>query len=238
MSLVPHRIVLVALAGVAVLPGAHAARPMVVDDARVVDPKACQVESWVRDNQDGSREYWALPACNFTGHFELTAGGARTRDPLSGVATSDLVLQAKGLFRALPEHGWGAGWVVGNVRHPSAPGEGGGPYAYGMFSTSSFAGRLVTHANLGATRDTVQGEARLTWGFGTEIGVVGTRLQLLGEVFGVRGERPFSQVGFRWWVIPDRLQLDATWGDRWTRASSGERFLTIGLRVITPAFLP
>ena len=38
-----------ALLGVAcALPNAHGARPMVTDDARIVDPKACQVETWVR----------------------------------------------------------------------------------------------------------------------------------------------------------------------------------------------
>ncbi len=42
---------------------AHAARPMYTDDARIVDPKSCQVESWIRFNRD-STEYWALPACN------------------------------------------------------------------------------------------------------------------------------------------------------------------------------
>lgn len=48
---------------------AHAARPMITDDARIVDAKACQVESWVKDNK-GSTEYWAIPACNFTGNLE------------------------------------------------------------------------------------------------------------------------------------------------------------------------
>ena len=60
-------------------PTAFAARPMITDDARTVDAKACQVESWVRTNH-GSREYWALPACNLTGNLELTFGGARTAD--------------------------------------------------------------------------------------------------------------------------------------------------------------
>lgn len=40
---------------------------MITDDARTVDAKACQVETWVKFNRD-STEYWALPACNFTGN--------------------------------------------------------------------------------------------------------------------------------------------------------------------------
>src|SRR5258705_4721688 len=31
---------------------AHSARPMITDDARTVDSKACQVESWVRFNRE------------------------------------------------------------------------------------------------------------------------------------------------------------------------------------------
>ena len=73
------------------------ARPMITDDARTVDAYACQVESWVRTNQ-GSREFWALPACNFTGNLELTLGGSRTGDAL-GSETSDVILQGKTLLK-------------------------------------------------------------------------------------------------------------------------------------------
>ena len=40
---------------------AHAARPMITDDARLTDEGACQVESWahIHGNQ---HEFWALPA--------------------------------------------------------------------------------------------------------------------------------------------------------------------------------
>ena len=41
----------------------YAARPMLTDDARIVDPKACQLESWIRDSKHIT-EYWALPSCN------------------------------------------------------------------------------------------------------------------------------------------------------------------------------
>ena len=44
---------------------AQAARPLVTDDARIVDPKACQLETWTRFNR-GSTEHWVQPACIFT----------------------------------------------------------------------------------------------------------------------------------------------------------------------------
>lgn len=72
---------------------AFAARPMLTDDARVVDAKSCQLETWVRENID-STEYWALPACNFTGNLELTVGGAIAKDN-NNTETTDIVYQAK-----------------------------------------------------------------------------------------------------------------------------------------------
>jgi hypothetical protein len=34
----------------------HAARPLITDDARIADPQACQLKTWMRRNQ-GSTEY-------------------------------------------------------------------------------------------------------------------------------------------------------------------------------------
>ena len=54
---------------------AQAARPMMTDDARIVDPKACQLESWVRDSKHMT-EYWAQPGCNVGENTEITIGGS------------------------------------------------------------------------------------------------------------------------------------------------------------------
>ena len=36
---------------------AHAARPMITDDARIVDAKSCQVETWSRFNREIGRAH-------------------------------------------------------------------------------------------------------------------------------------------------------------------------------------
>jgi hypothetical protein len=97
---------------------AHAARPMITDDARIVDAKACQLESWIKKNPD-STEIWALPACNFTGNLELTLGGATTREA-GRTHTTDVVMQGKTLFKAMDTNGWGIGLAAGTVRLPVA----------------------------------------------------------------------------------------------------------------------
>lgn len=100
---------------------AYAARPMITDDARIVDAKSCQLESWVKSRKD-STEFWAQPACNFTGNLELTLGAARTREDGSS-RTTDVVIQGKTLFKELQPNGWGWGLAVGNARHPNDEGQ-------------------------------------------------------------------------------------------------------------------
>src|SRR6188474_1899357 len=88
-------------AGALMAPAAHAARPMVTDDARLIDPGACQVETWRRSLRDGY-EFWALPSCNATGNLELTLGRADLPEADgSGGRAVDYVLQGKTLFREM-----------------------------------------------------------------------------------------------------------------------------------------
>jgi hypothetical protein len=67
----------------------------------------------MRRNQ-GSTEYWALPACNPTGNVELTIGGATTHE-FGETHTSDLQVQAKTLFKALETNSWGTGVAFGSL---------------------------------------------------------------------------------------------------------------------------
>ncbi|MFP5404829.1 MAG: hypothetical protein ACLGHY_00300 [Gammaproteobacteria bacterium] len=94
---------------------AHAARPMITDDASIVDPKTCQFEAWTMKNR-ASTAYWAAPACNFSGNLELSVGGARTHDE-AGTHATDALIQGKTLLKALETNGWGVGLAIGAQRH-------------------------------------------------------------------------------------------------------------------------
>lgn len=215
---------------------ALAARPMVTDDARIVDPKACQLESWAKWNRE-STELWALPACNPTGNLELTFGGARTRAD-GASALTDVVAQVKTIFRPL-EEGVGIGLAAGTIRHPhreSARGWPGDPYVYMPVSVKAAGEEWVVHLNLGATRHRDEGRTVTTWGFGNEIRV-SPRLFVIPEVFESDRGRPFYQAGLRYWVVQDRVQIDATYGNRLAR-DTAERWFSVGLRLIGPPFLP
>jgi hypothetical protein len=141
----------------------HAARPMVTDDARIVDAKTCQVESWVRRN-DSSTEFWALLACDPTGNLEITFGGALTRD--GGLTqTTDVVLQGKTIFRPLETNGWGVGLAVGPIRHSDL--DSGRRldewYAYIPLTFSLKDDQAFIHINLGVNRDREEDICRLRW---------------------------------------------------------------------------
>jgi hypothetical protein len=213
-----------------------AARPLNTDDARLTDPGACQLETWRRNNRD-SKEFWALPACNPTGNLEMTLGGNDLPDG-SGGRAHDMVVQGKTLFRELETGGYGIGLAAGMVRHTDpGPGQGrlSSAYFYVPASKSFLKDQIVVHLNLGAQNNRDTGTIPLTWGLGTEVNIT-PRFALIAETYGDNHTQHFYQAGVRTWVIPNRWQIDTTFG-----AQSGNigasRWWTIGIRLITPPFL-
>ncbi|MDR2000223.1 MAG: hypothetical protein LBP94_01630 [Zoogloeaceae bacterium] len=211
---------------------AHAARPMITDDARVVDAKACQLESWVMRYPE-STELWALPSCNFTGNLELTLGGVVTRET-GRSRTTDAVMQGKTLFKVMDTGGWGIGLAAGTVRRSQEDIR--DWYAYVPASFSFRNDAVFVHTNLGWLREGEVRRDRLTWGVGTEVQLT-ERSWLIGETFGQNRGKPFYQFGLRHWLVQDRIQIDATYGNR-VDGNSNERWFSIGLRFLSVPFLP
>lgn len=209
---------------------------MQTDDARIVDDKACQLESWVRRNVQ-STETWVMPACSF-GNLELTVGGARLHDD-DGLTTQDLLVQGKTLLKPLTSDGWGLGLTLGNQRKGSD--RNGSPIAGDLYVNlpATFAYQddsLLLHANLGWLRQRTSGHQHGTWGLSAEA-ALSRSTWLIAETFASDEGKPFAQLGLRQWLVPDRVQLDATWGNR-INSGSSERWVSLGLRLLSPAFLP
>ena len=196
----------------------HAARPFVTDDARLTTAGSCQVESWTRLNRAKlqaarSEEYWAFPACNLTGNLEVTLGGALGR-PSFGPQSSDYVMQVKSLFRRLSPGDWAAGIAVGKVLHPEinpGPNQFGNTYFYLPWSYATSDEQWVIHVNLGALRDRVSKDARMTWGSGLEW-KFNERWLGISEVFGDTSGGRYWQVGVRYSIVVDLFQVDASVG--------------------------
>lgn len=212
-----------------------AARPFVTDDARLTNAHSCQLEVWTRIYPN-SREFWALPACNPTGNLEFTVGGGQAR--VDGERpTNDYVFQLKTLLRPLKPNDWGLGMAVGTVNHPDiTPGPNllGNIYAYIPLSVSFNDDRVIMHINGGWLKDKDSGSHKMTWGLGGEFKVT-PRLLAVAEIFGDSQQNPYYQVGARFAIIPDRVQVDATVGQQFSGPSNAQ-WISFGLR-LTPGAL-
>lgn len=209
---------------------AHAARPMITDDARLTDGGACQVESWV--HLHGSQhELWALPACNPGGNFELTFGGALAWAD-GHQESGALVIQGKTLLKPLESNGYGIGFAAGYATQPGSA-HTGNPYFYVPVSFSLADDHVVIHTNLGYTRERENQENRLTWGLGSEVQFT-PRAWLIAESYGQDKGNPFFQMGVRYWIVPGHVQVDTTYGSRFG-AISDQHWFSIGLRLISPS---
>lgn len=227
------RIVWGAVAFAALLPAAQAARPLTTDDAGIVEAGACQLETWVQ-HQRGQSAYWAVPACNPTGNLELGVGTSRVRAD-GASADSDAQLQAKTVLRPLSAEDWGFALAVGVVRHPAGTPHRNDLYLNLPLSVPLAGESLLMHLNAGWVHTQGAGENRATWGVAGEWAAF-ERITLLTETFGQSGAKPMVQFGLRYTLVPDRVQLDFAIGGPGCGGST-ERWVSFGLRLMTPAFL-
>ena len=225
-----YRCCLPILATLLAPPTVFAARPLVTDDARLTDARACQMESWFHIHHD-STELWALPACNPGGNFELTIGEALSRAAGHTDNNGAFLIQGKTLFKPLETNGYGVGLAVGYSTELGS-GEGRSAYFYVPTSISFANDRFVLHTNLGAVRELEGATTRLTWGIGSETQTT-DRLFIIAETYGQNKGSPFFQMGLRYWIIPNHVQVDTTFGSQIGHLHD-ERWVSIGLRLITP----
>ena len=207
--------------------GAHAGRPMTVDDAAIAAPGQCQLETYALRAGDLA-EYWATPACNVGGDWELALGGAWTDDtsgPHSRTAHVGRV-QAKTVFKTLESNGWGLGLVLADQFRAGSGGD--GDLSLNLpLSVSLRDDAVLLHFNLGVMHAEATRRHHATWGSGVQF-KLGERHTLTAEVYGRQHSGSRYQFGIARALIPDRLQIDATWGRRLTRGG-GEPAVTLGL---------
>ena len=210
-----------------------AARPFVTDDARIVDPGGCQIESFARDQRKtAEREFWFLPGCTPGRNVEYTLGGFKLDNAGSGTS-STVIAQAKTLLRPLATNGYGVALTLGLIRQNQPENSSGAmrnPFLNVIGSLSLHDGAVVLHGNLGALQDRIADRTRHTWGIGSEIRL-GSRLFAIAEAYQQEGELPSRQIGLRYWILPNRFQVDGTLGSQ--NASPASRAWTsLGVRIL------
>jgi hypothetical protein len=224
-----------ALSWIVSISAGQAAQPLVTDDAAVVAPKTCQLEAWSGLAHD-DREYWAQPACNFTGNLEFSVGGARAQ-PDAGEPSTLVQLQAKTVLFRRAEGEWSFGVAAGAARDTGAPH---GTSAFQVYSAKALASwyprsDLEIDLNLGAANVYGSGTFALA-GAAIQYAII-TNVQLLAETFRAEPGRGRYQVGVRYIVIPGRFEAYVSYGNRFNGPSS-EWASIIGIRLQTPPFLP
>ena len=213
--------------------GAWAARPMMTDDANVVDPRACQNESWIRWGQT-SIEKWTVPGCNFGGDTEVSVGANFLSEQDRSSQRLGL-LQIKKRWKVVEPGQWGLSTTVGKVQSVSNRADAvvvSDTYVNVPLTWQSPQGPVL-HLNLGAYHHQTDRVTHATWGFGGEF-PLNPSLFAIMETFGEAGSRSKVQLGLRYWVVPQAVQIDTTWGQD-VQGPSNSRWISMGLRLLTPA---
>ena len=217
--------------------GAYAAGGMNVDDAQILDADTCQLESWAKFNRTGT-ERWVSPACSPNEHVEFSWAGSWQRD-LRGNYMAASQFQGKTVLRELSSDVTAIGMLAGAERitegmtdSDSARQADWNYYAKLLTTTSFRDDDILLHTNLGVSQSKENHTTSLTWGVGNETRLFG-KSTFIAEVFGENKGRPSYQAGVRHTLIPEQLELDLTYGNRFGRDTQ-EAFVVLGLRFIAP----
>ena len=220
---------------VSLLNHAHAARPMLTDDARIVDPKACQLESWVRDSKH-TTEYWALPACNVGENTEITIGGGLEGENGHSSFANELY-QIKSIIRPIAINQTGYSIVLGNGRDPkSTMNKVIQDWYLNVPISYPYNDQLVIHTNLGVTHLTDEKTEKINWGLSSEYNY-NERIDLISEIFNQSSNSTYFQFGLRYWLIKNRAQIDTTYMNSFNHIGEDQSF-SVGLRLLSLPFLP
>ncbi len=228
-------------------PALQAARPYFTDDARLTPAGGCQVESWVQHHapRGGGTEFWALPACNPTGNLEITAGVNRL--PAEGGApwSGNALVQVKTLLRSL-DTGIGTGFAAGATGRTRGASDAAAPsaltsaYAYNVTSVSFADEAFVLLTLAGIKRDRESQRTIALWGVGSETRLYrrgDQELLLAAEAYGSDRGSPSWQGGFRFWVVKEKVQVDAVVGRQIGSIDIDRSWWSIGVRLIGDGLL-
>lgn len=135
-------------------------------------------------------------------------------------------LQAKTVLQPLDPGGWSIGLVLADQFH-NGQGLRGDLSANVPLSFSLRGDSVLLHLNAGVVRTRLTRSTDATWGVGAEF-KLNERHSLTAEAYGQQRAGARYQFGYAHALIPNRLQIDATWGQRLARGAR-ETMVTLGL---------
>jgi hypothetical protein len=224
MSLLLRGIRLTLAAALLLPAAARGARPLVTEDAAILLPGYCQVETWVQ-HYDRGNDYWASPHCNPLGGWELIAAAGRLGG--TGDGRGQWVFKAKTLLRPAGASRWSAGLVLAD-QLGAGDSLAGDVSVNVPVSVALIERRLLVHANLGWLRRH-DGPNGVTWALAGEWNVT-SRAGLTLETYGAGHDRSYLQLGARYDLVPTRVTIDVAIGNR-AGFHSTQRYIAVGLTV-------
>jgi hypothetical protein len=192
---------------------ASAARPLVTDDAGVLDRGDCEVEAvWGRDRMAGTSAFdQSLQAgCGVGAGLQVAAAVSRAR--ADGATASGTALLGKASLWDSDSAALSLSAAVDWAREPGAGSRHAGTALTLIHSRSGPAG-TTWHLNLGHARDEITPQRSTTWGVALE-GPGDRAVAAMAELYGDDRSAPWWNVGLRWTAVPDRVWLDAGFGQQ------------------------
>lgn len=213
---------------------AHAGRPLVTEDAGVIEAGQCEIETWAaRQRAQGAGKTDGgtfAPACGLDLPWATQIGAAFSgeRDPEG--RRYAIGLGGKTALKPLTEEEWGftVAWSLGRA-HASGAGWRADDSSLLAVLSVPLQPDLLLHANLGWVRS--PGAARRDsafWAGAIERTGLG-EFDLMAEVFGTNGESAWLNAGVRYWLIRERLSLNASAGTK--PAGGREALYTLGAKL-------
>ena len=217
------------LAALLIVTTAHAGRPLVTDDADVLDRGTCEIEGVAARERAGADRATANAlqfGCGIGLRTQLALAGGRAK--AAGVRADLASLSGKTALAG--EEGSGMttlGYGVDGTRTS------GGSWEHAATSLTLLHSRplgraAALHLNLGHARDEQSDRRSTTWGAAIEHAGFGS-LAPMAELYGDDREAPHWNVGLRWTLAADRVWLDASFGRQ--IASGRARLATVGFKV-------
>jgi hypothetical protein len=77
----------------------------------------------------------------------------------------------------------------------------------------------------------------MTWGVGSEMALT-ERTGFTSEIYRQDIGKPYFQFGIRHQLVPNRLQINATYGDRLSGVGNVDRFFSVGIVLMVDALMP
>ena len=206
-----------------------AGRPFTTEDAGVIDARNCELEAFGSHARAQSgppeRGAWAEVGCGIGFDTQLALGMGRFS---SGYGSrSAAAALGKTALRRLSGDSFGMAlaYTVDGSRTPGEPLRHTGSSASVVVSVPH--GRTMFHANLGLTRNHVEGRNAKVYAFAVErFGEQGTDVGV--EVFGQSGESAWIGTGARYAIEAEKLWVDFSLAVQ--SGGSHARQLTVGLK--------